>query len=145
VLPEQKAYCELQPTTLQPASFGKIPMLMANQDESCPDCGGKHSQSVSNRMLKLFQQYKETDDPFDKAGIANEIAEVALHEHDFTDFALNEGYHKYYEDFQQARNKYDEASLKLARLALNVIEGYLEVHEMTVEAAIGEAPNKNAN
>ena len=118
---------------------------MANQDESCPDCGEEHSQSVSNRMLRLFQQYKETDDPFTKAGIANEIAEVALHEHDFTDFSLNEEYHKFYEDFQRARNKYDEASLKLARLALNVIENYLEVNGTTVEAAIGEKPDKNAN
>ena len=117
---------------------------MANHD-SCPDCAEDRSQEVSGRMLKLYQQYKEAHDPYDKAGIANEIAEVALHEHDFTDHGLNDDYHRYFEEFQHARNKYDEASLKLARLTLSVIETYLEENDMTVESAIGETPNKNAN
>ena len=117
---------------------------MANQDESC-GCENDHSQDLSNRLLKLFQQFKECKDPYDRAAIANEIAEVSLNEHDFTDPNMNDSYHQYFEEFQRARDEYDRASLKVARLTVNVIEEYLNSKELTVEAALGVSADKSVN
>jgi len=110
---------------------------MANEDETCPDCGTDHPQGVSEDLLRLFKRFKEADNHLDRVSLATEIAEVALMEHDFTDPNLTDEYHRYYEDFQRARDEYERSSLKLARLNVGVIESYLQGLDTTVEAVLG--------
>lgn len=98
-----------------------------------------------DRVLSIYRQLSETTDPNERYMLSRELAEIFAEDHDPTDPELTDGYHQYFEEFDQAKLEYDQAALKVARLAFQVIEQYLVHKGLTTEDLSDPLPDRNAN
>jgi hypothetical protein len=78
----------------------------------------------SERLLELYEQF-QTSDRAGRLKLARSIAEAFMGDHDKTDHQATDDYHEYFEAYEEARLKYEQASLRVTRLVVHVIEGYL--------------------
>ncbi len=98
-----------------------------------------------DRVLNVYRQLSEAEDPNDRYMLSRELAEIFAETHDPTDPNLTDIYHQYFEEFDHAKLAYDQAALKVARLASQVIEQYL-VHKGLSPEDLGDPlPDRNAN
>jgi len=78
----------------------------------------------SPHLLELYQEFRSA--PKDQKGeLARQIAEAFASERDVYEYQASEQYHEFFETFEQARQKYDQQSQRLTRVAATLIEEYL--------------------
>jgi len=100
----------------------------------------------SPAFLQLYVKVKQAKNSQERGNLMTALASQFCREHDITDSGLNDGYHDYFEEFERARLKFQQASVRLARLAMHEIEqaGVVteaEPTEATVQPKAKNLPN----
>jgi hypothetical protein len=86
----------------------------------------------SDTLLRLVAQIQEAKTLDDRANLMMSLAAQFLNEHDFTEAELEDGYHAYFEEYQEARLHFQQAAIRVGRLALHEIEGYCDQNSITL-------------
>lgn len=79
----------------------------------------------SKRLLDMHREFSGATRER-KLELAQELAALFASEHDATDYSATDDYHQYFEEYFQAKLRYEQESLRLARLAANLISVLLE-------------------
>lgn len=108
-------------------------MLYMKPEIACQDCGQNHELPFSQTVVKLYQDFVNSSSQEERVRLASQIAEAYAAEHDRTDPSASEDYHQYFEEYEEARAKLDQAGLKLARLAVHVIGEFLSHHRVDID------------
>lgn len=90
----------------------------------------------SPKILRLVAQIQEAPSPNDRANLLMALAAQFNEEHDPTDPNLEDGYHFYFEDYHNRRTKFQQAALRLGRLALHEVQGYLNENDLPMPVAV---------
>jgi len=83
----------------------------------------------SERLLELYQEFQSANKER-RVELAHEIAEAFMVDHDSTDHGATDDYHQYFEAYEEARLKFEHASLRVTRLVVHVIEQYLTSNQI---------------
>jgi hypothetical protein len=86
----------------------------------------------SDTLLRLVSQIQEAKTHDERANLMMNLASQFLNEHDFTDAELEDVYHNYFEEYQEARLRFQQAALRVGRLALHEIQGYCDQNSVTL-------------
>jgi len=86
----------------------------------------------SDTLLRLVSQIQEAKTHDEKANLMMSLAAQFLSEHDFTDAELEDTYHAYFEEYQDARLRFQQAAIRVGRLALHEIQGYCDQNSMAL-------------
>jgi hypothetical protein len=78
----------------------------------------------SDNLLRLVTKMRSTVNPEEKANLMLTLASLFLSEHDFADEDITDDYHAYFEEYQAARLRFQQAAFRVARLALQEIQSY---------------------
>ena len=117
--------------------------FMANEDDKADD--ETLTLPFPPRLVSLFRQLTDSTDASERYLLSREMAEVFAETHDPTDHGLTDDYHQYFEEFDKAKLAYDQAALKVARVATQVIEQYMVTKGVGPEDLCVETPNRSAN
>lgn len=118
-------------------------MEIMKNDDKADD--GTINLPFPHRLISLYRQFEEATDQEDRYMLAREIAEVFSEDHDPTDYELNDSYHEYFEEFDKAKLAYDQAALKVARVATQVVKHHLLANDLSVEDLGDGIPDRNSN
>lgn len=91
--------------------------------------------TYSPAFLRLFVKVKQAETREQRGNLMTALATQFCREHDITDPKLNDGYHDYFEEFERTRLKFQQAAIRLARLAMHEIEESGIVTEESAEVA----------
>lgn len=97
------------------------------------------------RLVSLYRQLEESTDPEERYMLSREMAEIFSADHDPTDHQLTDSYHEYFEEFDKAKLAYDQAALKVARVATQVIDQYLVSKNMSTDDLCDPVPDRSSN
>lgn len=87
----------------------------------------------SDNLLRLYSEFVDTKSRERREELSLEIAALFAAERDATDISGSEEYHEFFEAYEQAQLDFKIKSLKLARVAVQLITTYLDQHETTVD------------
>jgi hypothetical protein len=96
---------------------------------------------ISKTLLRLRQGLKAASTKKEKVGMMLSIATQFNREHDIFNGDFNEGYHAHFEEFEQARIVFQQAAMRLARLAVSVIDDEFSEPLETDNSPPEQAPN----
>jgi hypothetical protein len=92
-----------------------------------------NAPSYSNAVLHLCQRIKDAKTPGERAELMLQLANRFYKEHDPTDAKLNDDYHEFFEDYEQARMNFQQAALRLARLAMSEVDEAFETSDVSLD------------
>jgi len=90
---------------------------MAENDPKSPP-----TAPYSSAFLRLYVKVRQAKTREERGNLMTALASQFHREHDITDEKLNDGYHDYFEEFEEARLKFQQAAIRLARLAMHEVE-----------------------
>ena len=102
-------------------------------DKPCSNCGNVHEYPFSPEVMDQYLSFTHAATAEKRTVAAMQLAESFYDNHDLTDMNASEGYHDFFEKYEQARLDYQQASLKLSRLAVRIIEEYHKQHDFPVD------------
>lgn len=82
--------------------------------------------SFSPEVLKLFQQFKESNDPDERGELLLQLSRQYADGYDPTDSFFAEIFHSIVDEYHQAFLKYNQAGLRLGRVLTKVIEEHTD-------------------
>lgn len=96
----------------------------------------------SEDLKSRFHRVQEARSKTERDRLMMEFAESFASEYDATDHTANEHYHEFIEEFEKAKLDFKQASMRLARMGVDLME-----HALAGEAPINdgeedEAPNQ---
>jgi len=74
------------------------------------------------KIVKIYEKLQNAQGKEERQSLMVEMAEAAAAEYDPTDAEDCDDYHAYFEDFQEARNEYLKAALRVGRLISQTLE-----------------------
>ena len=77
----------------------------------------------------------------DRVNLMMALAAQFHQEHDLTDEGLDEVYHSYFEDYSEARMKFHQAAIRLARLAIHEVEKFHDDNDIPLTNATPKVVN----
>lgn len=95
----------------------------------------------SEVLLRLVSQIQEAKSPDEKANLMMALASQFLNEHDFTNYELDDNYHAYFEEYQQSRIQFQQAAIRVGRLALHEIQGYCDQNNIPISRSFRNITN----
>jgi hypothetical protein len=84
----------------------------------------------SDAILRLVSQIKEAKTSEERANMMMVLASQFTNEHDATDAGLDEIYHEFFEEYQEARLRFQQAAIRLGRLAMHEVQGYFDENNL---------------
>ena len=84
--------------------------------DSCPHCGVKHEAMYSDRVLQLYHELEQCDDPAERRGIMIEMAIEYTRSFDDTEMAETEAMHDLVAEVIQGQMAFERLALKLGRV-----------------------------
>lgn len=93
----------------------------------------------SPALLRLYVKVQQAKTREERSCLMAALAALFFREHDITDAVLNDGYHDYFEEYDRTRLKFQQAAVRLARLAVHEIDE----SGVTVEGAAAAATEKS--
>ena len=76
----------------------------------------------SDKTLQIVTRIHEATSPEERSNLFMALAAQFQQDHDLTDAGVDDMYHEYFEDYQRCRLEFQQAALRLGRLALNEVE-----------------------
>lgn len=93
----------------------------------------------SEEVLRLFQQTTSAKTTNEKQVKMLALAAQFAKDGDPLDESLIDEYHEYFEEYERTAVAHKQSSLRLARLAMQVVGKYLEEENMTPEQGVEKA------
>lgn len=116
--------------------------VMARDDNTGLDSVGAGELPVSPRVLALYKQIRQTQSKAERAQLMMELAAIFAAEHDPTDDTATDDFHGYLEEYEQAKLRFQQAGLRVARLAMDCIDTYAESTGRPIEEVVNRnVPN----
>lgn len=97
------------------------------------------SEAPSADVLTTFKRLMTATSKAERKQLTIELALKFMSEHDPSDFQTEEAYHESFDDLIQARLAYEQAALRVGRLAAHCIQLYLSSSELTLEQAMQDS------
>ena len=89
----------------------------------------------SDAILRFVAQIKEAGSPEERANLMMGLASQFASEHDLTDSGLDDNYHSFFDEYQECRMHFQQAALRLGRLALHEVQGYFDANNLPLPTA----------
>jgi hypothetical protein len=86
----------------------------------------------SKAVLHLCQRIQSAESTPERTELMLQLAGHFHRDHDTTDAQLNDDYHDFFEEYERARLKYQQAAMRLARLAMSEVKEACDRNEMTL-------------
>ena len=102
---------------------------MTNETKDLDD-----STPISPEVLRLYQKIRRVRSQDERKRLMLELAAAFVADHDPTDDTATDTFHAYMEDYEEARLRFQQAALRVARLALDCIDTYESVNDVTIDA-----------
>lgn len=84
----------------------------------------------SEKMLRIVAKVRETESPEERANLLMALAAVFAQEHDPTDEDVDDMYHNFFEEYQRSRLEFQQAAIRLGRLAMSEVSMHLQKHDI---------------
>lgn len=108
-----------------------------DEDEDlAPESSDSSPLPFSDEVLRLVQQIKTTRPKSERMNLMAELALIFADEHDETDEAASDIYHDFIDEYRQAQVSYQQAALRLARLAVQCVDAVLEESQTSIDEII---------
>ncbi len=108
-----------------------------DEDEDfAPESESRSPLPFSDEVLRLVQQIKSTRTKSERMGLMAELALTFAEEHDETDESATDLYHDFIDEYRQAQVSYQQAALRLARLAVQCVDVVLDENQTSIEEVI---------
>ena len=95
----------------------------------------------SEATLALVAQIREARTSGERASLVMSLASQFASEHDPTDDYMNNEYHECFDEYHRMRLKFQQAALKVGRLAMQEVESYFEENNLPMPTAVEIAMN----
>jgi len=99
----------------------------------------------SHAALVLFQRLQQATTKEERTRLTRALALQFVADHDETDSSATDDYHIYFEEFAKAKLAYEQAILRVGRLASECINQYLATENTTIEEATQVQAGKSLN
>lgn len=91
----------------------------------------------SKAVLRLCQRIKDCKSREERTQLMVQLAKRFHQEHDATDTILNDQYHDFFEEYERAQLQFQQAALRLARLALSEVDETFDANDLTIDEVAG--------
>ena len=92
----------------------------------------------SHETLTVFQRVQQATSREERAKLMLELGARFAEDHDVSDSSATDDVHGYFEKLAQAKLAYEQAALRVGRLANECIQQYLVASNLTIEEATAE-------
>lgn len=87
----------------------------------------------SKETLALVHKIQQAKTKEERGNLMVTLANRVVAENDPTDESATDDYHAVIEEFEQARLRYQQAALRVARLTVDLVQQYASANDTTVE------------
>lgn len=99
----------------------------------------------SEKLLALFNEVRQAKTKEERRRLMVLLGEQFAAEHDDADETATDDIHKYFEDYAKARLAYEQAVMRIGRLAADCVQSYLTANGVADEPSTATAAEQRPN